>query len=568
MRTSRVCLAGCLALALVGAGCRKQQQPPPPAAAPAVATFDGGRITAADVDRAVLDLPPQQRQPADGDLLGWYERIARDLAVQAVLVAEARQAGLDRGPDFEPARAEARRHAVVSVFLDGLPPAEPPAPKEIEAHYRAHAKDFTSPTARQTYHLFRRVAPGADPAPVVAEVRRFRQRVVAGEDFAKIASEHSESESRHQKGLLGWVRRGQVSADLERVIFSLELKVPSEPLKTREGVHLFLVSAESPGKTLTLTEVRGAIVRRLAAEHREAEIDRQLAAAPVEGSVIPTTEELKGLFAAGDPGAVVLRVADFQVTLGQLQQRILAGQVGVTTGADDTPAHALVVALDRRERIYQLCVRRGVDRSPEAEARLQRLIDRELAGLQIRKRLVERIEREPRRLEDYYQANRSRFSTPLRLRVQRLSVPLKGDANQVMARLERARAELDERRLDFARLAAEVGGTLLEPAWEVPTQLAEREKRPSSPVAALKPGRHSAPYRTTDHIEMVRVMERAEPQVQPLDKVRDRVLADLLVTHRHDEYAALVETVLAGRGYQVVRSELEAMLKRPAPKAG
>ena len=148
--------------------------------------------------------------------------------------------------------------------------------------------------------------------------------------------------------------------------------------------------------------------------------------------------------------------------------------------------------------------------------------------------------------------------------MERLSVPLKGDANQAMARLERARADLDAGRLDFAALAREVGGTLLEPVWELPTQLAQRERRPVSPATVAKAGRYSAPYRTVDHIEMTKVLERSEPEVQPLEKIRDQVRTDLLLTHRQDEYGALVQEVLAARHYAAVQTELEAMLKRPA----
>ena len=281
---------------------------------------------------------------------------------------------------------------------------------------------------------------------------------------------------------------------------------------------------------------------------------------------MPSVEELRALFEAGDPAALALRVGDFQLTLGQLQARLVSGQVSAAPG--DSPAHALVVVLEQRERAYRKAVERGVASRAEAESLVQRLVDRELAGLQIRKRLAERIDRDPRRLQEYYEVNRSRFSTPLRLRVQRLRVPLKEDANRAMARLERARVELDAGRLDFEALAAELGGTLLEPAWELPTKLAERERRPASPVAGLKAGHHSAPYRTADSIEMVRVLERAEPQPQPLERVRELVRMDLLVTHREDEYAALVKEVLAARRYTVVRSELEAMLKRPTAAGG
>lgn len=557
----RVWVAGAAVLALAGTGCRRQA---PAAAVPAVATFETGRITAADIDRAILDLPAGQRQPADGDLLAWYERIARDLAMQALLLSEARQAGLDRGPDFERARDEARRQAAVAVYLEKNLSAVPmPTRQEIEAYYRDHGAEFKSPAARRTLHLFRRVPAGGDPAPVMADVRRLRERIVAGEDFGELAAQFSESESRHQKGLLGWLAPGKVSPDLERVVFSLQPGVPSQPVKTAEGVHLFLVAAETPAKTLTLSEVRNAIGVVLASQRRQAAIDGLIGTAPGAGSFVPTAEQLHGLFEAGDLGAVALRVGDFQLTVAQLQARLLAGQAAGVSRAE-TPAHALVVALEQRERAYRLAVQRGIDRSPEAEAVVARSLDRELAELQLRRRLADRVDRDPRRLQEYYDANRSRFSTPLRLQVQRLRLPLKGNANQAMARLERARADIDAGRLDLARLAADLGGVVLEPAWELPTQLALRERRPPATAVALKAGSTSPPYRAGDSIEMAVVLQRAEPQMQPLEKIRDRVRLDLLVTHRHDEHEALVKEMLAARHYAVVRAELEAMLKRTA----
>jgi parvulin-like peptidyl-prolyl isomerase len=569
MKRSRVlaaALAASAALCVAGSACRRKAPPPP--ASPAVATFDGGAVTAADVDRAVLDLPPGQRQPADGDLLRWYEGVARDLSIQRILVAEAKAAGLDKGADFERARDEARRQAAVAVFMEKvLPGIDPPTPKEIEASYRAQVQEFHRPTARQTYHLFLRFTPGADPAPVMAEARRLRARVTAGEDFPTLAAQRSDSQSRHQKGLLGWVVQGQLSPDLDRVIFSLQPKVPSQPLKTREGVHLFYVNAETPAKTLTLAEVQGALARDLLARRRDAEMDRRVGKTLPAGSLVPDAVQLLRIFEAGDPAAVVLRIGDFQVTLWQLQQRLLAGQIPVDPASQDSPAHALVEALKRRELIYRYAVQQGIDKSPETEERLQRMVDRELAGLQLRNRMVARVEREPKRLEDYYQANRGRFSQPLRLRVQRLIVPLAANGNEVMARLERARAELDAGRQDFARLATEVGGTVSEPAWEVPTEIAARERSAAPPAAALKPGRHSPPYRNGDRIEMVRVLERVEPQTLPFEQVRERVRTELLVSRRYQEYSAVAQELLSARKFAVARPELEAMLNRPATSA-
>ena len=406
MRSRRIPAAALAALSLTGVVCR--QKPAEAPAGPAVATFDGGSVTAADVDRAVLDLPPGQRRPADGDLLTWYERIARDLAMQSVLLAEARQAKLDSGPDFERAREEARRQAAVSVFLEkNLPAIAAPTAAEIDAYYRDHLKEFKSPPARQTYHLFRRVAPGADAAPALAEVRRLRERVVAGEDFGKLAAEASDSESRHQKGLLGWVTPGKFGAELEKVVFSLQLHVPSQPLRTATGVHMFLVKAETPAKTLTLPEVRNAIGTVLSSQRHQAALQQLIGTAPIDGRVRP---ELRRAARAADgrrSGGARDAGRRFQADRGPAATR------GCWPGsrARSRPAARRRTASSWRSSggsgpIARRCSR-VADRDPAAEALVQRIVDRELAGLQLRTRLQARVDRDPQRLQEYYDANRA-----------------------------------------------------------------------------------------------------------------------------------------------------------------
>jgi hypothetical protein len=309
--------------------------------------------------------------------------------------------------------------------------------------------------------------------------------------------------------------------------------------------------------------VRAAVGSVLSAQRQQAALQELIGTAPIEGAFLPGGEELRALLTAGDPGALALQIGDFKLTVGQLYARMLSGQQS-PVAPGDTPAHSLLLALERRERAYRQAVRDGVDRDPEAEAMVQRILDRELASLQIRKRLQARVDRDPQRLQAYYDANRARFSTPLRLQVQRLSARLPPDANQLMARLERARPELDAGRLQFDRLASELGATLSGPDWELPTQIAQRERRPMGEIVGLKPGRHGAPYRIEDRIEMIRVAARAEPELQPLEQIRDRVRMDLLTTHREDEYGALVQEVLAERHFAIVRPELEAMIRRPA----
>jgi hypothetical protein len=558
MRTTLVAACVAAVLAAAGAGCRPKAQPP----RAAVATFEGGSVSAEDLDHAILDVPSHQRQPADGDLLAWYERIARDLALQQILLREARAEGLDRSPQFAAARAEAAKRAAVAEFLETeLPRATVPAEAAIKAYYDAHRDEFRTEASRETWHLFRRFRSGADPKAVMAEVARLRERVVAGQDFRELAAAQSESESRHRKGLLGWVRHGQVNAELERVIFSLEPGVPSQPLRTREGVHLFLVSSETPARAYAYADVRTSIAMLLMNQAREAEIRKRVGAPPA-GASIPDAAAWKRLLEAGDPQAMVLEIGDLRLTLAEFQARLLALQTTLDLSVPVTP-QALLQTLVDRELIFLYCRAKGIDRSPGAQARLNRMTDRELAGLRLRERLLARADTPPGRLQEYHAANRARFSEPLGLRLVRLRVPLSAHADQAMARLEQARPQLDRGQLTLGALAAELGGTVEEAGWQTLDQIARGGPRGAELASGLAAGRHSPPYRNGDQIEMLMVSERREPAPLPFERVREQVRTDFVFTHLHEEYSNLVKEVLAEKGFQVAREPLEELLRRP-----
>jgi parvulin-like peptidyl-prolyl isomerase len=562
--TDRVGLAAVFAasawIACFGAACRRQQTAPP---SPAVATYAGGAVTAADVDQAVLDLPPQRRQPEDGDFLAWYERLAREIAVQRLLLAEARQAGLELDPELPRARADVRKQATVEVFLEkDVARPERPSEAELRAFYDAHRADFQVAHARLTRHIFRRVGGGADPRPVRAAVERLRARAIAGEDFSVLAAEHSESESRHQKGILGWVTPGQLAPELDRIIFALKVGVPSEPIRTREGVHLFLVSQERPKTAYSFPEVRPLILQRILGERWDANLRGRVGDRLPEGSFVPDGDELRQILAGGDPQALVAQIGDFKLSLGEFQKRLAA--VGALDPSLRSASPLTFLAhIRQREIVYRHCLENGLDRRPEVEARQRRLMERELVALMLRRKLVQSLDRDPERLEEYYRTNRARFSEPLQLRVQKLVVPLAGGANEAMARLERSAADLDQGGQTLASLAAALGGRVEDPAWTTPSQLARTDPRAAPFVLRLRPGQHSAPYRTETDLVLVRLIERREPQPLPFERARERVQADFLATHRHDRYAALSSDLLGRAGFKVLRPSLEELLRRP-----
>jgi peptidyl-prolyl cis-trans isomerase C len=70
-------------------------------------------------------------------------------------------------------------------------------------------------------------------------------RIQKGEDFAKLAREHSQCPSRAQGGDLGTFGPGQMVPEFDQVVFSAALNTVQGPVKTQFGYHLLEVTSRT-----------------------------------------------------------------------------------------------------------------------------------------------------------------------------------------------------------------------------------------------------------------------------------------------------------------------------------
>ncbi len=526
------------------------------------------KISAADVDRAVLAIPAGQGRLAERKTAQWYEELIRRLVSDRLLVEEAKLIGIHEEPEFLAMRDETRRQVVMDAYLaSNRPQPEPITGDDLRRYFEEHRSDYAQSRRRLVRHLFRRRDDGASLVQLKQEAAELRQRVLAGESFGQLAREHSDSESRHNEGTLGWVTPGTFPPALDEVLFALPERVPSEPLPTAEGVHLFLVEKAVEAKEYSLDEVETLILRELETERDDQAMARLVADMPLpEGSFVAGPEELQSLLRAGDPRAAVLRSGDYELQLGRFHQ--LAADRRAAAGAQAPPdlARQLLTFLERRERIYLHANARGLGDDPGVSARLAELEDQDLIVFYRQRVLERKLSREPERLQTYYEHHRMRFASPLRLHLRRLTVPLPAaDPGAVMARLERAHSELDRGAVTLEALAAELGGRTEEPQWLTLRQLARLGERAARLAVDLKAGDHSPPYQAGSSLELLEVLERREPEPRPLARVQDQVRAAYLEDHRQELYRDWREGVLAETGFVIYRDRLDALAGRGLP---
>jgi len=77
---------------------------------------------------------------------------------------------------------------------------------------------------------------------VKVRIQQLRDRIIQGEDFAKLARANSQDPGSGSKGGdLGWVTPGQMVPEFEKAMNELKVGEVSEPVKTRFGWHLIQV---------------------------------------------------------------------------------------------------------------------------------------------------------------------------------------------------------------------------------------------------------------------------------------------------------------------------------------
>ena len=568
------CRKPCFAAAVVIAaltlatGCDPAPTPDAPAdqAVPELVVAEDrlGAVTLADVDRFILELQPGQRWQSDVEPEEWYASIARRLAVERLLFDEAVLAGADREPRFQTRQRRIERQAYSDHYLatlskEGELAEEPLGEAELRAFYDQHRQErYDRPEQRQVLHIFKRFGTGSDRETVLAELGELRQRVVAGESFAQLAREHSDSESRHQDGLLGLVERGHFPADFDDVVFALEEETPSDPIPTRDGGHLFFVARVFEAQSFAFEEMRRAIYQELADERRRQRLARAAADLPLpEDRFTPGPEEIASILRLGDRSAVLLRLDDFRLSIEEFQEVLLdrRRQLG--------PKHSpglplqLIEEISQREIIYQHLRRDGLPEIPQEE--IERRRQGELVEYYARRKMATHLERQPERIRQHYEGNALRFSTPVQAGLTRLAIPLHGDAPALMAGLETARAELDGGRLTLADLAERHGGQVQELGSVTAAQLQASDPRALRFAFRLDPGEHSPPYQLKGALAMFRVDSRQEPEPRPLATVWDQVVQDYLTNYSPQLFEEVSEQLLEEAGFRLYSERLTSL---------
>lgn len=243
-----------------------------------VLTVGDQTLTAAQYEAIVhTSLPPEQQAQALGPG-------ARDFAKEIIdvltLSSEARQQGLDKDPQIAPILALQRENILANAAGNKITKDVPVPDSAIQSYYDAHRNDYEILTARQI--LVRVKDAPSPPIPgkpeltdeqALAKAQALRKRILAGEDFAKVADAESDDLPD-----LGQVSRGQLPAEVEKVAFALKPGDTSDPVKTSFGYHIIQVQTHT---VKSVADVKSDIEAKVRPELAQKAIEALVAGVPV-----------------------------------------------------------------------------------------------------------------------------------------------------------------------------------------------------------------------------------------------------------------------------------------------
>ena len=104
-----------------------------------------------------------------------------------------------------------------------------------------------------------------DPNKALDLAKDISKRLHEGCDFDGLAKMYSDGPGAPEGGLMGYIKRGDLLPEIEKVVFALKPGEVTDVVQSSLGYHIFKVEEREAPKTLALSEVRheveGAVYR-------------------------------------------------------------------------------------------------------------------------------------------------------------------------------------------------------------------------------------------------------------------------------------------------------------------
>lgn len=260
-----------LVLATIGAS-------PAWALAPGVVASRGGAsLTLPEIDAHVEKIPQKDRARFF-DSPQRIESLISNLLLQKQLAAEAREAGLDKQPQFQAPLGDpsdaALAKAEVARFRAALP--KPDIEQMAKEEYLAHKEKYAVPAVLDVRHILVKAEGRTEEEAKALAEKAHGEAVADPSRFPELVEKYSDDPRKaEEKGLLHEAGSPRYVAEFAAAARALAKPGDVSPVvHTKYGYHVLQLVAKSPGEPRSFEDVHDEIVAALTKRYEDEAVQR------------------------------------------------------------------------------------------------------------------------------------------------------------------------------------------------------------------------------------------------------------------------------------------------------
>ena len=450
-----------------------------------LATVRGEVITTEDVEAALQKIPERSRKSL-------RKQVLDNLIEDRVFAEEARREGLHQDPQVKKAVEKVTAEMLARYFVRKYVDVEAEPSEETLKKFYTDQKDlFLVPDAVQLQHVV--VTDEQKGEEILKSLRQ-------GASFETLAEEQSIAGSGKKGGHLGWLYRGKMDPDLEKVAFSLEKDALSGVLKTKNGYEVVKVLNKRDQHYFSFEEAKPKIRQRLFWTKKRELIDKYY-----EGAQVNTDPM--------EPGVLV------KIGKESIKEETIAPILAKVSEKNKEKVRLRWIDYFKETKVFSKEARKvGLGSDPEVAREIRRRTERVLAQAFRSRFINSKIRIIDKDIAGYYESHPEQFKVPAKVRAKSILVATKQEAEEILKEVKEGApfgvlAEKKSLHPRASRRAGEIG-------W-----FAKGEKDPAVEKVAftLKKGEISDVVKTGAGYEIIKVMDKKGGGTRPLDEVGQKI---------------------------------------------
>ena len=235
-----------------------------------LAKFGSKTITVSDYNKIIgyLDTEKQKVIEKNPQL---KENVLRQLVQSMVLSELARKAGFDKRPEVQEQLKVFTDNFLANEYLKKEVAAKVAVSEDdVKSYYDTHQDEFKTPEMVKAQHILIKVDKSAseeDKKQARKKAEDILDKIKAGEDFAKLASEFSDDPgSKSKGGELGFFARGRMVKSFEDAAFALKPGEVSGIVESPFGYHIIKVEERNDAGVEPYDTAKDKIKQKLVQE--------------------------------------------------------------------------------------------------------------------------------------------------------------------------------------------------------------------------------------------------------------------------------------------------------------